>query len=74
MLNNLDHKILMYILEEKRPISNKELALQCDVAINTIRKEISLINEEAEKHGFYIASKTSVGNYIETVDQSLAGP
>lgn len=74
MLNNLDHKILMYILEEKRPISNKELALQCDVAINTIRKEIGLINEEAEKHGFYIASKTSVGNYIEIVDQSLAGP
>lgn len=46
MLNNLDHKILMYILEEKRPISNKELALQCDVAINTIRKR-QVENQEA---------------------------
>ncbi len=74
MLNNLDRNILKYILEEKRPISNKELALHCNAAINTIRKEISLINEEMEKHGFYIASKTSVGNYLEIVDPARADP
>lgn len=74
MLNNLDRNILKYILEERRPISNKELALHCNAAINTIRKEIGLINEEMEKHGFYIASKTSVGNYLEIVDQTQAEP
>ena len=51
MLNHLDRKILKYIMEEKHPVSNKELALSCNVAINTIRKEIALINEEMEKHG-----------------------
>ena len=58
MLNHLDRKILKYIMEEKHPVSNKELALSCNVAINTIRKEIALINEEMEKHGVSIASKT----------------
>ena len=52
MLNHLDRKILKYIMEEKHPVSNKELALSCNVAINTIRKEIALINEEMEKHVF----------------------
>lgn len=74
MLNHLDRKILKYIMEEKHPVSNKELALSCNVAINTIRKEIALINEEMEKHGVSIASKTSVGNYLEIADRTLAGP
>ncbi len=74
MINELDRKILKTILEAKKPVPNKDLALRCDAAINTIRKEIMIINEEAQKHGFCIASKTSVGNYIEMTNPDVAIP
>ena len=74
MINELDRKILRIILEEKKPIANKDLAIRCDAAINTIRKEITLINEETRKHGFQVVSKTSVGTYIEIFDPELATP
>ena len=74
MLSELDWKILKFILNEKKPVSNRELALSCNVAINTVRKEIGLINREAEKHGFSIVSKTSVGNYLKINDTELAEP
>lgn len=74
MLNELDWKILKCILEENRPVSNRELALSCNAAVNTIRKEIALINEAVDKHGFSIISKASVGNYLSIIDHELADP
>ena len=74
MLSELDRKILKAIMEADRPVSNRELSLHCGAAINTIRKEIGLINEEIKRHGFVIASRTSVGNYLEIVNPRAAGP
>lgn len=74
MLNELDWKILKHILACNTPVSNKELSLACNAAINTIRKELGVINETVRQHGFQIVSKVSVGNYLEIYDEILAKP
>lgn len=74
MLNELDTKILKILFEEKTPVPSRDLALRCDVAINTLRKEIALLNEMAEQHGFRIASKTATGHFIEILDYGAAFP
>lgn len=72
VLNELDRKILEIILAAEESVSSKELARKCDVAINTIRNEIRLINTDAASHGFQIMSKASKGHYIEIIDPKLA--
>ncbi|MCC8066541.1 MAG: helix-turn-helix domain-containing protein [Clostridiales bacterium] len=74
MLNTTDKKILQIILEAEHPVTNGELSAYCDVAVNTIRKEIVLINKESEKYGFRIASRSAFGNYIEMTDPVTAEP
>ena len=74
MLSELGRKILKTIMEAEGPVSNRELSLNCGAAINTIRKEIGLINEETKAHGVVIASRTSVGNYLELLNPRAAGP
>ena len=73
-MNEIDRKILDILLEEKKPVSSRGLALRCDVSINTIRKEIGIFNEEVKGRGFCIASKTAVGHYLEIWDHRLAEP
>ena len=74
MLNDLDRKILNILIEERRPVSSKGLALRCDASINTVRKEISLINEEMSCYGFRIESKSALGHYLNIFDRKLAEP
>jgi hypothetical protein len=74
MLNELNIKILQSLMEAKEPISSKDLAVHCDVAVNTLRKEIGLLNEIIEPHGFHILSKTATGHYIEILDDEMATP
>lgn len=74
MFNELDKRILQVLLEEKAPIPSKSLALRCDASINTVRKEISIINETVEYYGFRIESKTSVGHYLMIYNYKLAEP
>ena len=74
MPSELGRKILKTIMEAEGPVSNRELSLNCGAAINTIRKEIGLINEETKAHGVVIASRTSVGNYLELLNPRAAGP
>lgn len=74
LLNELDQKILKILLEEEKPVSGKMLALLCDVSINTIRKEVGMINEEVKGAGFCIESKTSLGYYPKITDEKLAEP
>lgn len=73
-MNEWNTSILRMLFKEKRPIPGKELAMRCDMAINTLRKEIDCINETMEKHGFHIASKLSAGYYVEIVDYEEAVP
>lgn len=74
VLNDLDRKILNILIEERRPVSSKGLALRCDASINTVRKEISLINEEMSCYGFRIESKSALGHYLNIFDRKLAEP
>jgi transcriptional antiterminator len=73
MLNKTDETILERLLNAKEPISGKELSKLCGAAVNTVRKEIDLINEEISAHGLLIRSKLAVGFYIEITDPELAG-
>ena len=72
MLDQLDEKILRILLEKSEPVSSKELSLQCKISINLVRKEIALINEKVNGHGFHIESKTSIGHYIVIDDPELS--
>ncbi len=74
MLNNLDRKILSLILDRDAPVSGRELASVCGVSINTIRKEILLINEEMEPHGFFLEPRISTGIFLNIVKPELAEP
>lgn len=74
MLNELDWKILKHMLACDTPVSNKELSLACNAAVNTIRKELGVINKTVRQHGFQIISKASVGNYLKIDDAALAEP
>ncbi len=74
MLTELDRSILYTILDSAAPKTNREISLQCGVTVNTVRKEITLINEELEDHGFHILSKAAVGNSIEIFDEIKADP
>lgn len=72
MLKELDRKILRILLDRRAPVSSKELALLCGVSVNTMRKEIGLINEALEAEGFYIALDTSSGCYVKVTDEVQA--
>ncbi len=73
MLNDLDRTILRSVMESEQPVPNRVLAIQCGVAINTVRKEIMLLNEEIEdQYGVRVASKASVENYLEVVNSAKA--
>lgn len=74
MLTELDHKILQTVFEEGEPISSKKLAMRCGVAVNTVRKEIALLNQEIEKQGLRIEMKSSVGAYPVILDTERALP
>ena len=68
----MEKKIFEIILNSSEPVSNRDLALNCKVSINTIRKEINLLNERLSQYGMCIVSQPSVGNYIEIIDSHLA--
>ncbi len=73
MLTDLDRTILQCVMESEQPVANRVLAIQCGAAVNTIRKEIKLLNGEIEgQYGVRVASKASVGNYLEVVDSAKA--
>lgn len=73
MLNETDKIILERLLTAKEPVSGKELAALCGAAVNTVRKEIDLINEDISAHGLLIRSRLAMGYYVEVTDQELAG-
>lgn len=72
MLNDLDRRILKILLKRETLITNKEIAQQCQISVNTLRKEIGLINEEIGPSGFYIESNSLTGCYIKVTDEEHA--
>lgn len=74
MLNELGKTLLQQIAACHDYISSEELSKICNVSINTIRKEIDLINDYLRGHGCFIDTKIAAG-YFLTLDQpELARP
>lgn len=60
-MNELSQKILNVILRQQEPVSGETLAALCGVSVNTIRKEIGLINEGLIPHGVMLQAQMSQG-------------
>lgn len=74
MFTEVDYKILELVLQSPEPVPSRQLALVCDVSINTIRTEIDLLNQELAAHGVCIRMKRSSGTSMEVLNEALARP
>lgn len=70
MLNELDKNILNKIITSESHLSGAFLSQLCNVSINTIRKEIDIINDYISEHGCHIETKIAQG-YVFVVDNEL---
>ena len=74
MLSTIGRKILQYISSCDSYVSGEELSKICNVSINTIRKEIDLINHELTGRGCFIETKVAVGYSLTIRDPRAAAP
>ncbi len=70
MISTLGMKILREVIISNQPVSTSDLSVQLDCAINTIRKEVLYINDVIREYGIEIGSKSSIGLYVEILDNS----
>ncbi len=74
MLSTIGRKILQHISSCDSYVSGEELSKICSVSINTIRKEIDLINHELAGKGCFIETKVAVGYSLTIRDPQAAAP
>ena len=74
MLNELGKTLLQQIAACHDYISSEELSKICNVSINTIRKEIDLINDYLRGHGCFIDTKIASGYCLTMVQPEQAQP
>ena len=74
MLSTIGRKILQHISSCDSYVSGEELSKICNVSINTIRKEIDLINHELTGKGCFIDTKVAVGYSLNISDPQTATP
>lgn len=74
MINERDKLILKKIIQSDRPLSGAYLSNICQVSINTIRKEISIINDYLAEHGCHIDIKVAIGYTLVIDDEEKARP
>lgn len=72
MLTAIERKILQHISYSEGYVSGEELSKLCNVSINTIRKEIELINQELTHRGCTIETKVAVGYSLIVQDPEIA--
>lgn len=74
MFTELDYRILEFVLQSSDPVPSHQLAMACDVSVNTVRTEIDLLNQELDTHGICIRMKRSSGVSMEILDPTAARP
>lgn len=74
MINERDKLILKKIIQSDRPLSGAYLSNICQVSINTIRKEINIINDYLAEHGCHIDIKVAIGYTLVIDDDAKARP
>lgn len=74
MISELDKQILQKIITSNTHVSGAHLSQVCNVSINTIRKEIELINDFLDEHGCRIETKIAQGYSFTMHQPQLAKP
>ena len=74
MINERDKLILKKIIQSDRPLSGAYLSNICQVSINTIRKEISIINDYLTEYGCHIDIRVAIGYTLVIDDEAKARP
>jgi lichenan operon transcriptional antiterminator len=74
MLNNLGNRILECIIINRNVVSGQKLCEYCAASVNTIRKEIPMINEMLADHGCVIKPRTSIGYELVIENEKKAQP
>ena len=74
MISELDKNILKRILHAKHPLSGAFLSDACHISINTLRKEITYINDYIKNHGCHIDTQISIGYSIVIDKPAIAHP
>jgi hypothetical protein len=72
MLNELDKKILLTIIDSNSYVNSSFLSSSCNASISTIRQEIDIINNFLLNHKCHIEAKTSLGYAIFLDDKEIA--
>ena len=54
MFTELDYRILEFVLQSSDPVPSHQLAMACDVSVNTVHTEIALLNQELNTHAIFI--------------------
>lgn len=72
MLSHLSKQILYHIYISEKPLSTQSLSIECGASINTIRKEIILLNAEIKSKGCYIQSRQASGCQLVILDKQKA--
>ena len=68
-MEDTDIKILKSLRNHPSGLSAKNMAERCGVSVNTIRRKISSLTTEIQKHGFTIDSKPGSGYALVIEDQ-----
>ena len=72
MISELDKEILKKIVASEKPLNGAELSNMCHISINTLRKEIIIINDFLADHGCYIDTKIAIGYSLVIENAELA--
>lgn len=74
MISELDKNILNRIIVSEKPLSGSYLSEICHISINTLRKEISIINDYLKEYCCHIDTKISIGYRLIIDDEEVALP
>lgn len=74
MISELDKKILQKVITADTFLSGTYLSHLCNVSINTVRKEIDIINDFLKSHGCRIETRIAMGYSFVIENQRLARP
>lgn len=74
MITELDKSILQKVVTSDKPVSGGYLSRVCHVSVNTIRKEIGIINDYLKEYGCHIDTKIAIGYHFIVDEEELALP
>ncbi len=74
MLSELGKNIVYALITEGETVPGQRLGILCGTSVNTIRKEIPVLNETLQEHGCCIDTKQSAGFMLRIENRKKAEP